>query len=113
MLCFTPSTHPPLPAGVSPQLADASALPSTVQLATWGPDWAAQEFSGAQLPDPRQVRSLQRIAAALAAHPNRSLTAACGAPPAPSRTPGFRAPADDPGLHLGGALREPFHHCPE
>lgn len=78
MLCFTPSTHPPLPAGVGPQLADASALPSTVLLATWGPDWAAQEFSGAQLHDPRQVRSLQRIAAALAAHPNRSLTAACG-----------------------------------
>ena len=40
--------------------------------------WAAREFGGATLKDARRVRSLQRIAAALAEYPHRSLTAACG-----------------------------------
>lgn len=40
--------------------------------------WAAQEFAGARLADPRQIRSVQAIAAALAETPHRSLTAACG-----------------------------------
>src|SRR3712207_655836 len=62
--------HPPtLPAPVQSPLPEAS------------PDersWADREFGGAQLGDARQVRSVQAIAAALAATPHRSLTAACG-----------------------------------
>lgn len=40
--------------------------------------WIAHEFAGAHLKDRRQVLSVQRIAAALAKTPHRSLTAACG-----------------------------------
>lgn len=40
--------------------------------------WAEWEFGGAQIKDGRRVRSLQGIAAALAEHPQRSFTAACG-----------------------------------
>jgi hypothetical protein len=41
-------------------------------------DWATEEFGGASLADPRQVRSLTKIAAALAAKPQASLTSVCG-----------------------------------
>lgn len=40
--------------------------------------WVAAEMEGAGLKDRRQVRSLLRITAALAAHTDLSLTAACG-----------------------------------
>lgn len=40
--------------------------------------WVAAEMSPAKLGDPRQVRSVVRITAALAAQTDRSLTAACG-----------------------------------
>ncbi len=40
--------------------------------------WAVREFSGATVPDARRVHSVTNIAAALAANPHRSFTAACG-----------------------------------
>jgi Transposase DNA-binding/Transposase DDE domain len=56
-----PPTPPPIP----------DPLPDAV-------GWATREFGGAKLGDPRQVISLQAIAAAKAAAPHRSFTAACG-----------------------------------
>jgi len=41
-------------------------------------DWAMQEMSGAQLADPRQVRSVVRICACLEEYPDLSFTAAVG-----------------------------------
>jgi hypothetical protein len=42
------------------------------------PDWAVCEMSGAELADPRQVRSVIRICVALEERTDLSLTAACG-----------------------------------
>ncbi len=59
-------------------------------------DWAMQEMSGAQLADPRQVRSVVRICAALEEHPEASFTAAVG--------PGLRQAAHRVFEHKGTSV---------
>src|SRR5207248_1324145 len=71
-LSVLPGLQPCGGAGAADGMGDAPAPPQG------SVPWADHEFAGATLGDPRQVRSLRAIAAALAETPHRSLTAACG-----------------------------------